>query len=79
MYENKWILKYVTNMSEVDFKTFFYYILVFFLIKTLFCSAAFISSYKEVNQKIKLKLFLVRLGFEQVRQSSALRHQIIWV
>ena len=46
----------------MSFKIFLLYF-VCFLIKTLFCNAAFISSYKEVSQKIKIKLFLVRLGF----------------
>ena len=53
MSENKWVSNFVLLYS----------ILFSFLIKTLFCHAAFISSYKEVSQKIKIKLFLVRLGF----------------
>ena len=47
----------------MGFKIFFYNILGFFLIKTLFCNATFISSYKEVSQKIKNKFFLVRFRF----------------
>ena len=54
MSKNKWVLR------------FFYYILDFFLIKTLFCNAAFISSYKEVNQKIKIKFFWPGSGLDRV-------------
>ena len=46
----------------MGFKIFLLYYGIF-SIKTLFCNAAFISSYKEVSQKIKNKLFLVRFGF----------------